>query len=82
MLWNTKVLWDTLRGVVHVNWVVMGMKNTHPLPNGHLSMVTSGRVTTFGIKKNKNKKPNVRLNILDEGYPLDDESNTHIYIRL
>jgi hypothetical protein len=45
-------------------------------------MVTSGRVTTFGIKKNKNKKPNVRLNILDEGYPLDDESNTHIYKRL
>jgi hypothetical protein len=28
MLWNPKVLWDTLRGVVHVNWVVMGMNNT------------------------------------------------------
>jgi len=62
----------------------------HPLPNGHLSMVTSGRVTTSKIlkkkkkktKKKKKKKPNVRLNILDEGYPLDDESNTHIDRRL
>ncbi len=28
MLWSPKVLWDTWRGVLHVNWVVMGMNNT------------------------------------------------------
>jgi uncharacterized membrane protein (Fun14 family) len=28
MLWSPKVLWDTLRGVVHVNWVVLSMSNT------------------------------------------------------
>jgi hypothetical protein len=35
-------------------------------------MATRGGATTFEIEK-KNKKPNVRLNILDEGYPLHDE---------
>jgi hypothetical protein len=31
-------------------------------------MVTKRRATTFKIKnKNKNKKPNVKLNIMDEG---------------
>jgi hypothetical protein len=29
--------------------------------------------TTFEIKKNKNIKPNLRFNILDEGYPLNNE---------
>jgi hypothetical protein len=39
------------------------------------SIATRGRATTFEIKKNKTKKkPNVRFNILDVGYPLDDES--------
>jgi hypothetical protein len=28
MLWNLKVLRDTLRGVVHMKWVVVGMSNT------------------------------------------------------
>jgi hypothetical protein len=28
MLWSLKDLWDTLKGVVHVNWVVLGMNNT------------------------------------------------------
>jgi len=28
MLWSPKVLWDTWRGVVHVNWIVLGMSNT------------------------------------------------------
>jgi len=31
MLWNPKDLWDTLRGVVHVNWIVLGMNNTPPI---------------------------------------------------
>jgi hypothetical protein len=45
-------------------------------------MATSGRATASEILKNRNKKPNVKLNILDEGYPVDDESNTHIDRRL
>jgi hypothetical protein len=28
MLWSTKYLWDTLKGVVHVYWVVQGMNDT------------------------------------------------------
>jgi hypothetical protein len=36
-------------------------------------MAIGGRATKFEIKK-QNKKPNVRLNILDEGSPLNDES--------
>ncbi len=28
MLWNPKDLWDNLRRVVHVNWIIMGMNNT------------------------------------------------------
>jgi hypothetical protein len=28
MLWNPKVLWDTLKGVVHMNWIVLCMSNT------------------------------------------------------
>jgi hypothetical protein len=36
------------------------------------SIATRGRATT-SKSKIKNKKPNVRFNILDEGYPLDNE---------
>jgi hypothetical protein len=28
MLWSPKVLWDILKGVMHVNWIVLGMNNT------------------------------------------------------
>jgi len=28
MLWSPKVLWDTMKGVVHVNEVMLGMSNT------------------------------------------------------
>jgi len=28
MLWNPKVLPDTLKRVFHVNWVILGMSNT------------------------------------------------------
>jgi len=31
MLWSPKVLWDTMRKVVHVNWVVINMSNTPPI---------------------------------------------------
>jgi hypothetical protein len=32
-------------------------------------METEGRATSFEFFYKKNKKPNVKLNILDEGYP-------------
>jgi hypothetical protein len=38
-------------------------------------MATVGGATTSKIK-NLKKKPNVRLNILDEGYPLKNEGIT------
>jgi hypothetical protein len=28
MLWSQKVLWDTRKGVVHVNWVFLNISNT------------------------------------------------------
>jgi hypothetical protein len=31
MLWNLKDLWDTLKGVLHMNWVVLGISNTPPI---------------------------------------------------
>jgi len=34
-------------------------------------MVIGGRATTFELKNLK--KPNVKLNIMDEGYPLNNE---------
>jgi hypothetical protein len=44
----------------------------HPLPNGHLLLqLKEGQPHLKS--KNKNKKPNVKFNILNEGYPLDDE---------
>jgi len=36
-------------------------------------MATRGEATTFEIKNKKNKKPYVRFNILDEGYPFKNE---------
>jgi hypothetical protein len=36
-------------------------------------MATRRVATTFEIKKNKNIKPNVKINIMDEGYALQDE---------
>jgi hypothetical protein len=44
----------------------------HPLPNGQpLWQLGEGQPHLKYLKKNK--KPNVRFNILDEGYPLHDE---------
>jgi hypothetical protein len=49
----------------------------HPLPNGHLlGQLEEGQPLLKS--KNKKKKPNVRLNILDEGYPLH-EGIAYIY---
>ncbi len=31
MLWSLKDLWDTLKRVMHVNWIVMDMSNTPPI---------------------------------------------------
>jgi hypothetical protein len=36
-------------------------------------MAIGGRATTFEIK-NKNRRPNLKLNILDESYLLNNES--------
>jgi hypothetical protein len=44
----------------------------HPLPNGHL-LWQLGEGQPHLKSKNKNKKPNVKLYILDEGYPLKNE---------
>jgi hypothetical protein len=44
----------------------------HPLPNGHLLWQLKERQPHLK-SKTKNKKPNVRLNILDEGYPFKNE---------
>jgi len=47
----------------------------HPLPNGHLLWQLwggGGQPTTF--EKKRKKKLKVRLNIMDEGYPLNNES--------
>jgi hypothetical protein len=33
MLWSPKVLWNALRGVMHVNWIILGMRNTCRSPN-------------------------------------------------
>jgi hypothetical protein len=47
----------------------------HPLPNGHpLGQSEEGQPHLKS--KNKNKKPNVKLNIMDESYPLYDEAIT------
>jgi hypothetical protein len=53
----------------------------HPLPNWHL--LGQPREGQPHLKsKNKNKKPIVKLNVLDEGYPLHDEGITCIDKRL
>jgi len=44
----------------------------HPLPNGHPLWQLGEGQRHLKFKK-KNKKPNVKLNILNEGYPLHDE---------
>jgi hypothetical protein len=31
MLWSPKDLWDTLKGVMHVNGIVLGMSNITPI---------------------------------------------------
>jgi len=46
----------------------------HPLPKWTPSMVIGGGATTSEIFKKK--KPNVKLNIMDEGYPLNNEGIT------
>ncbi len=47
----------------------------YPLPNGHLLLQLGEGQPHLKLKKTKQKKkPNVRFNILDVGYPLDDES--------
>jgi hypothetical protein len=47
----------------------------HPLPNGHL-IWQPWEGQPHLKSKSKSKKPNVRLNILDEGYPFKNESIT------
>ncbi len=44
----------------------------HPLPNAHL-LWQLGRGNHIWNQKNKNIKPNVKINNLDEGYPLQNE---------
>jgi hypothetical protein len=41
-------------------------------------MVTGGKATTFETKKtkNKNNKPNARINVINESYFLHDEGIT------
>jgi len=45
-------------------------------------MATRGGATTFKTKKNKNIKPNVKINNLDEGYPLQNEGIALVNKRL
>jgi hypothetical protein len=52
----------------------------HPLPNGHLGQPKEGQPHLKS--KNKNKKPNAKFNILNEGYPLHNEGITYIDKRL
>jgi hypothetical protein len=44
-----------------------------PLPNAHPVWQLEEWATTSETKKNKNIKPNVKINIMDEGYALQDE---------
>jgi len=53
----------------------------HSLPNGHLPLQL-GEGQPHMKSKNKKKKPNVRFNILDEGYPFDNEGIAYIDKRL
>jgi hypothetical protein len=48
---------------------------THPLPNAHLLWQLGDKQPHLKPKKQKkqNIKPNVRINILDEGYTLHNE---------
>jgi hypothetical protein len=51
----------------------------HPLPNGHFLWQPKGGTTTSKIfKKTKNKKPNVKFNILHEDYPQNNGSIAYI----
>jgi len=44
----------------------------HPLPNGHSLRQLGEGATTFEFLK-KNQETYVKINILDEGYPLHDQ---------
>jgi len=46
----------------------------HPLPNAHPLWQLGEQQPHLNFFLKKNKKPNVRSNILDEGYPLHDEN--------
>jgi hypothetical protein len=49
----------------------------HPLPNEH-HLKKLGEGQPHLKSKNKTKKPNVRINILDEDYPLHNESIAYV----
>jgi hypothetical protein len=53
----------------------------HSLPNGHILWQFGGR-GRGGATTSKSKKPNVKLNILNEGYPLNNEGIAQIDKRL
>ncbi len=60
---------------MHYTYQCCKQIGAHPVPNAHL--LWQPREGQPHLKpKNKNIKPNVRINILDEGYALRDEGIT------